>query len=70
VTGALRGSPAAGTCCTPGDSFTLASAGVAFTDGGTLADIVFQTSIPNTVTSCGAWPGPAICTLTLDACAD
>jgi hypothetical protein len=68
VTAPLRGVPATGTCCTPGENFTLATAGLAFTGNGPLGDVVFETSIPNTVAACGAWPGPASCTPTTDPC--
>lgn len=68
VVGPLHGSPALGPCCVVGQTNKIAAAGIAFTGGAPLFDILFQSSIPNRVVSCGPWPGPGSCTLTTDPC--
>jgi hypothetical protein len=68
--GPYQGSPATGPCCTMGQASTFVATGVVFSAGGPFYDYSFNLTLPGAVTSCSAWPGPASCTLTADACAD
>jgi hypothetical protein len=63
----LTGSPAAGPCCTIGQPTTVVSVGEAFSGAAPLFDLGFKSTIPNTVSACGA-PGGATCTVTTDPC--
>jgi hypothetical protein len=62
------GTPAPGPCCVIGQQTTLVSAGLAFTGGALLNDLIFQSFIPTTVSECNAWPGTTTCVLTTDPC--
>jgi len=64
----LSGRPAPGPCCEVGQATTVAAAGVAFTGGGPLFDILFSSTIPTQVTSCDAYTPGGACTLTTDTC--
>lgn len=55
----VAGTPAAGPCCTVGQTLTLAGAGVEY--GTLLGDVVATTSIPAVVTACERTPGLATC---------
>jgi hypothetical protein len=68
--GPFAGSPATGPCCTPGQAATFVATGLVFSGGAPLYDYSFNLTLPGSVASCSAWPGPASCTLTSDACAD
>jgi hypothetical protein len=46
----------------------VAAAGLAFSGGSPLFDLLFASAIPTKITSCGSWAGPADCTLTTDPC--
>jgi hypothetical protein len=66
----LTGSPAPGPCCHVGDHTTVVAAGVAFTGGGPLYDLIFQNMSPATITACDAFDNtaPTTCTLSNDPC--
>jgi hypothetical protein len=68
--GPYAGTPATGPCCTPGQATTFVATGLVFSGAAPLYDYSFNLTLPGSVTSCSAWPGPASCTLTADACAD
>jgi hypothetical protein len=64
------GTPAAGPCCVVGQTTTVASAGVAFTGGAPLYDLLFSSVIPNTITACDGFGGAGVsCTVATDPCA-
>jgi hypothetical protein len=69
VDGAIVGIPAAGPCCTVGQSTTVVASGIAFTGGAPLYDIVFANQTPSTISACGS-PASNTCTLSTDACQD
>ncbi|HJQ84248.1 MAG TPA: hypothetical protein VKA21_09245 [Candidatus Binatia bacterium] len=62
------GSPAAGPCCTVGQSTTVAATATAFTGGAPLYDITFKSITPTTISSCGLPASATSCTLTTDPC--
>ena len=68
--GPYAGSPATGPCCTMGQASTFVATGIVFSGGGPFYDYSFNLTLPGAITSCSAWPGPASCSLTADACAD
>jgi hypothetical protein len=70
VDGALSGAPAAGPCCTVGQTATLVFAGVAFTGSVPLYDILVGGRMRTTVTQCDAAPALESCVPTTDACKD
>jgi hypothetical protein len=59
----ISGAPASGPCCQVGQTATLAAETPIFGGAFPFRDYQLQLSIPATVSSCGAWPGPAACTL-------
>ncbi|HJQ83381.1 MAG TPA: hypothetical protein VKA21_04850 [Candidatus Binatia bacterium] len=59
----LTGAAAPGPCCTVGQPMTLVATTVAFTGLAPLYDAIAQLTLPGTVTTCGAWPGAATCTI-------
>ena len=65
----LTGSPAAGPCCVVGQPTAVVSVGVGLSGGAPLYDLGFQSTIPNTVSACGAYVAPSTpCTPTTDSC--
>jgi hypothetical protein len=66
--GAILGSPAAGPCCTAGQSLTLAATGIAFSGGSPLFDLLFASTMPVTVDACAAPVPGGSCVVTTNAC--
>jgi hypothetical protein len=64
----LTGTPAAGPCCVVGQATTVVSVGIGFSGGAPLYDLGFQSTIPNTVASCGAFVPGGTCTPSTDPC--
>ncbi len=64
----LTGMPATGPCCSEGQTTTVVSLGVAFTGAQPLYDILFKSTIPSRITTCGTWPGAASCLVSSDIC--
>ena len=65
----LTGTPATGPCCAVGQPTTVVSVGVGFSGGGPLYDLGFKSTIPNTVSACGAYSSASPCTdPTTDPC--
>jgi hypothetical protein len=61
------GSEAFGPCCTVGQSTTVATVGMAFSNSFPLYDLGFINVIPSTISACGT-PGTNDCTLTTNPC--
>jgi hypothetical protein len=60
----LTGSPSAGPCCVVGQATTVVAAGLAFSGGAPLFDLLFRSTTPSTITECN--PGGALGSCTLD----
>jgi hypothetical protein len=63
----MDGFPAAGPCCSVGQSATIVAAGIAFSGGAPLFDFLFRSAISSTVTQCNAAQPLGTCELT-DPC--
>jgi hypothetical protein len=70
VDGPTQGTPAAGPCCTVGQTTTLVASNIVFGGAAPYFDILMSMRLNMSVTACDAWPGPASCTLTTDPCED
>ena len=65
----LTGTPATGPCCVVGQATTVVSVGIGFSGGAPLYDLGFKSTIPNTVSACGAFSSASACTdPTTDPC--
>jgi hypothetical protein len=63
----LIGVKAAGPCCSVGQVTNVVSVGSGFSGGAPLFDLGFQSTIPNTIATCGT-PAPGSCVLTTNPC--
>jgi hypothetical protein len=70
VPGTLLGTPAPGPCCVVGQETTVAAAGLAFTNGVPLFDIIFSNGIPSRIVSCEPAQPLGTCVPTTNSCQD
>jgi hypothetical protein len=62
------GTPPAGPCCVVGQVSTVVSVGVAMSGGAPLYDLIFSSSVPNTILDCTPFQAGS-CTVSMDPCA-
>jgi hypothetical protein len=61
------GTPPPGPCCAVGQATTVVSVGIAFSGGPPLFDLIFASSVPNTITACSPFV-PGSCVPSLNPC--
>jgi hypothetical protein len=61
------GTPPPGPCCVVGQASTVVSVGIAMSGGAPLYDLIFSSSVPNTITACSPFV-TATCTVSTNTC--